>query len=139
MIPIILVTHGPVGKALIEASEMIVGRSEGLYAICLGQNDDVAELNQKLEAVIVSAKDGDGALVLVDLKGGSPYNAVSSCLGKFKDVECITGLNLCMLLTALESRDENNLETTIEECIAAGKAGILDARKHLASLTIDND
>ena len=47
--------------------------------------------------------EGEGVLILVDLLGGSPYNATAKVLSQ-ENVECLTGLNLSMLLTALDQR-----------------------------------
>ena len=79
MIPVVLVTHGDFAKGLIESSEMLVGKSEGLSYVTLEPSDDFSAFKQKIENEIKAVDGSDGVLLLADLLGGSPYNAAAMC------------------------------------------------------------
>ena len=137
MIPILLVTHGPFAPSLIKTSEMLVGKSEKLEAITLEANDDVKLFQDKIREKLLELDEGDGVLTFVDLLGGSPYNAVASSLRE--NSECLTGLNLSMLLTALEARNYCNLEELKEECRNAAKVSVVSVREHLQGIVLDDE
>ena len=138
MIPIILVTHGPLAASFIESAEMLVGESEKLEAISLEPSDNFEEFQQKILEKARRLNNGDGVLVLVDLLGGSPYNAASKLLIR-ENIECLTGLNLSMLLTALDQREYCDLRQLKEECREAAVANIVDTREALLANDSEED
>ena len=137
MIPIILVTHGPFAFSIVESSEMLVGKSEKLSAITLQPSDHFEEFQKRISSEVQKQDEGSGVLLLVDLLGGSPYNATAKILSQ-KNVECLTGLNLSMLLTALDQREYCDLKQLAKECKDAATANIVDMRETLSS-TVDDD
>lgn len=130
MISILLVSHGPLAAAMIKSSEMLVGRHERLRALSLEQNDDFRVFQESLLAAATELDDGDGVLMLADLLGGSPYNAAAMCMGNGR-FQCLTGLNLSMLLTALDQRELCALPELVGECAAAAASNIVDVRRQL--------
>ena len=62
MIPIILVTHGPLAPSMIESSEMLVGKSEKLSAITLQPSDNFEEFQEKIFTQAKSMDEGEGAV-----------------------------------------------------------------------------
>ena len=138
MISIILVTHGPFAPSMIESSEMLVGKSEKLSAITLQPSDNFEEFQEKIFTQAKSMDEGEGVLILVDLLGGSPYNATAKVLSQ-ENVECLTGLNLSMLLTALDQREYCDLKQLTKECRDAAVTNIVDVREVLLSDVDDDD
>ena len=138
MIPIILVTHGPLAPSMIESSEMLVGKSEKLSAITLQPSDNFEEFQEKIFTQAKSMDEGEGVLILVDLLGGSPYNATAKVLSQ-ENVECLTGLNLSMLLTALDQREYCDLKQLTKECRDAAVTNFVDVREVLLSDVDDDD
>jgi len=138
LIPIILVTHGPLAQSIIESSEMLVGKSEKLAAISLNPSDNFEGFQHE---IITRAKDmdeGAGVLILVDLLGGSPYNATAKSLSQ-DSIECLTGLNLSMLLTALDQREYCDLKQLTKVCSDAAISNIVDVREFLLARAADDD
>ena len=80
---------------------MLVGKSEDLSYVTLEPSDDFSAFKQKIENEIKAVDSSDGVLLLADLLGGSPYNAAAMCIDGVH-TECLTGLNMSMLLTALD-------------------------------------
>ena len=137
MIPIILVTHGPMATSIIESAEMLVGKSEKLVGITLQLSDNFEEFQQRIFAQARQLEEGSGVMILVDLLGGSPYNATAKVLSQ-ENIECLTGLNLSMLLTALDQREYCDLKQLAKECKEAAITNIVDVRENLM-IELDED
>ena len=128
MIGILLVTHGNFSEAIIKSMELVFGRQEKLEALTLNHGDDVEELTRQVKEKAKELDDGEGVLVLVDLLGGSPCNVTASCL-KQEGIECVTGLNLPMLISVLEERDGSALHNMPDVAMEAGKTGIVNVKQ----------
>ena len=138
MIPIVLVSHGSFAKSMIESSEMLIGKSEKLAAISLEPGDNIEEFQVKIAAKAEEMDEGSGVLILVDLLGGSPYNATAKSMFQ-GNIECLTGLNLSMLLTAVDQRDYCDLKQLARECRNAAIANIVDVKESLLVLVSDEE
>lgn len=131
MIGIVLVSHGPLAEGLKGAAEMIVGPQERFLAIGMGAAANIDELRAQIEAAANEASgDGDGALVLVDLMGGSPANA-SAYLAK-NGTPVVCGASLPMLLEVLTSRKYNSAAELANIALQAGKDGVVSLTQLLA-------
>lgn len=128
MIGVLLVTHGNFSEAIIKSMELVFGRQEKLEALTLNHGDDVEELTRQVKEKAKELDDGEGVLVLVDLLGGSPCNVTASCL-KQKGLECVTGLNLPMLISVLEEREDSTLRSIPKVAMEAGKTGIVNVKQ----------
>lgn len=128
MIGVLLVTHGEFSEAIIHSMELVFGRQEKLEALTLNHGDDVQELTRQVKETAGKLNDGDGVIVLVDLFGGSPCNVTASCL-KQEGIECVTGLNLPMLISVLEGRDGSELSELPSLAMEAGMHGIVNVKQ----------
>ncbi|MGQ9667887.1 MAG: PTS sugar transporter subunit IIA [Anaerolineae bacterium] len=122
MVHIVIVSHADVGEALIRAAEMIVGPKEGVCAVSLQPEDCPEALAERLTAVLEPLA-GQEVLVLVDLFGGTPYN-VSARQIMERGVECVTGVNLPMLLELLMCRDDMPASELAEMITQAGRESV---------------
>lgn len=130
MIGIVLVSHGPLAEGLKGAVEMIVGPQERFLAIGMDPAADVDRLRAQIESAAVQVNDGAGALVLVDLMGGSPANASAYLAAAGTPVIC--GASLPMLLEALTSRERTSLAELTGIALQAGKDGVVNLTQVLA-------
>jgi len=103
MINLVIVAHGDLGDALIRATEMIAGPSEGLFAVSLRPGESPEGLGDKLAAALRPIE-GQETILLIDLFGGTPYNVAARQILK-ENVECVTGVNLPILLELVMARD----------------------------------
>lgn len=126
MIGILVITHGNLAEEILKTAQLIVGKQERVLYLGLHYGDSIEEFSVKVKDTISSLDDGDGVLVFSDLFGASPYNAAAFSAGKIESSKfrCITGVNLPMLLEALTTRDECNLESLTEACMTCGIQGI---------------
>jgi PTS system mannose-specific IIA component len=122
MINIVIVSHSDLGDALIRATEMIAGPVERLFSVSLLPDESPEGFGEKL-ATALRGIEGQETLVLVDLPGGTPYNVVARHVLK-GNVECVTGVNLPMLLELVTSRDEASLAELAEAIARVGQATI---------------
>ena len=103
---IVIVTHGMTGAALLEAAEFILGESlSAVRFVPFRQSGDNLTSIAEVHAALAEADSGDGVLVLTDLIGASPANAVAGQLEAHGAV-MVTGLNLAMLMSAWNYRNK---------------------------------
>lgn len=122
MVGIVVVTHGAFGQTLLKAAETVLGPQDYCKAVGVDVNKGVDETMDDIRKAIRSVESGRGVLALTDLFGGSP-TTMSLSLMKSEKLEVITGVNLPMLIAALQSR-LMNLEALAEMVMDAGQQGI---------------
>jgi mannose/fructose/sorbose-specific phosphotransferase system IIA component len=103
MTHIVVAAHGDLASGLVMAAEMIAGEQPDLTAVALQPGESPESFGATLAAVLAPLGDED-LLILIDLFGGTPYNVAARQVLK-PHVECVTGVNLPMLLEVLMSRD----------------------------------
>jgi mannose PTS system EIIA component len=124
MIGIVIVTHGNLGDTLIETAELILHRPpEGIIAVSINLTEDADKLRGKIARGLKAVNRKKGILILTDMFGGTPSNLSYSFLEEGR-VEVLSGVNLPILIKAVESRDKMKL-TELAQCIEAfGKRSI---------------
>lgn len=133
MLGIVLVTHGKLGEALLEAAEVIVGPIEAARALTLHPSDQVEALRERMTKAIAEVDSGDGTLILTDMFGGTPANIGLSFLNE-REVEVVTGVNLPMLLKLNTARTESlALEEAAKLITAYGQKNIVVASALLSA------
>ncbi|MGQ0645213.1 MAG: PTS sugar transporter subunit IIA [Elusimicrobiota bacterium] len=119
MIGILIITHGALGRELLNCAEGIVGRQEKVQVLGLEQktgNRDAFE--EKIGEALRSMDAPAGVLVLADMMGGSPCNAaLRQCRGAKRHFELVTGVNLPMLVSALTNRPYLGLEALAQKLV----------------------
>lgn len=124
MIGIVIVTHGQLGNALIEAAELILGsRPEHLTSVSIDLSKDADKLRERISEGINSVDDKKGILILTDMFGGTPSNLGYSFLEEGK-VEVISGINLPILIKAVNTRKDKELGELAVGLEAFGKKSI---------------
>lgn len=126
MIQIMVVTHGRFGVELVRSAELIVGKQEGIEAFGLEKKDNIKNFGEEIYHIIEDKiSQGHEVIVLTDLFGGSPSNVILANLKRAK-FRCITGVNLPMLIEAINQRMEGTmtLNKLADICETTGKEGI---------------
>jgi PTS system mannose-specific IIA component len=136
MIGIVIVTHGQLGDALIEAAEFIIGnRPEAIESISINLSENAEKLRAKIAQGIKKVEGQEGILILTDMFGGTPSNLSYSFLEE-GHIEVLSGVNLPTLIQAASLRDKNmklgelaaNLEVFGKKSISLA-SGILKGNK----------
>lgn len=124
MIGILISTHGELGDRFIQTARMIgLESEEHLTAISIDPADSPEKLVDRVQRAIKKTDAGRGVLILTDLFGGTPTNIALSFLEPGK-VEVVTGLNLPMLIKAINAREGSDLATLAKLAAEAGKENI---------------
>jgi mannose/fructose-specific phosphotransferase system component IIA len=113
----VVVCHGPLAAALVQAAEQISGLSQVLIPVSNTGCDRDA-----LEDRIIAAVDEHPAVVFVDLASGSCLIAVLKRLRSEQQVKVVTGVNLAMLVDFVFHRSLSPLEAAERAALAGEKS-----------------
>lgn len=104
MIGILVVSHEPLGTALIQCTRHIFGRMPAqLAALDVIPDEDPDAALTGARELMSRINDGSGVLVLTDLYGATP-SRIAARLARAHRVAVIAGVNLPMLVKALNNR-----------------------------------
>ena len=122
MIGIVVVSHGNLAKALLQAAMHVVGPQPGLRAVCIGADDDMEKRRRDIVKAAKEAGGDDGAIILTDMFGGTPSNLAIAVMEEAKS-EVIAGVNLPMLIRlAPESyRGKTAMADAVRDAHEAGR------------------
>ena len=122
MIGILIVSHGAFGESLIHSASHVLGKRP-MYLRQLG-----VTVHDDPDAVLPMARDlirfldqGRGVLVMTDIYGATPSNIASRLL-KPGRVEGVSGVNLPMLIRALNYREATAAVSDLAEKALGGAA-----------------
>ena len=136
MYSFVFITHGELGKTLLDIASRImdidVTDRTAFFSIEFSMATELDGMKANLEKTIDSfLEKGEKVIILVDLFGGSPSNIALS-LAKKEDVDVISGVNLSMVMYALEHRDDDtDLETMADGIIRSARQNITGAKQLL--------
>jgi PTS system mannose-specific IIA component len=132
MIPVLVLTHGNLASELLQAAQTIDPSLSGrTAAMSLPWDVDSDEASRSLKKQLRELDQGEGALVLTDMFGGTATNLALPFLEP-KKVEIVTGVNLPMLvkLGSLQGRSMS-LDELATGLTAAGQKSIRVASEFL--------
>jgi len=123
-LPAVLVTHGRVGQALVDAAEAIVGPLAGVSVL---SNDGLSRtaLVERLRECL-RGFDARGGLLLVDVAGGSCAQAALAVAAREAPGPCpiLTGVNLPVVLDFALHRADLTAPDLAERLRGKGQAGV---------------
>jgi len=124
MIGILIITHEQLGASLIDCVIHILGERPALLHnhIVFPDADPNAEVIT-LQTALRQLDEGDGVLILTDILGATPANIASRLIQDGR-IECLAGLNLPMLLRAVQYR-HIPLPQLIDKVLTGGRESIL--------------
>ncbi len=124
MIGIVIVTHNNLGTALLECAAFITGAdAPNAIAVSINLSEDPDKLRQKIQSAIKSIDCKNGVLLLTDMFGGTPSNLSYSFL-KEGQVEVLSGVNLPIVIKAINDRDKKSLADLAADIETFGKRSI---------------
>ena len=122
MIGILLITHGPLGEALLAgATHVLGGMQPNATAMSVLPGDKAEVRSAEARHIVKAIDDGSGVLVLTDIFGATPAN-ITGCLLDSAQVEGIAGVSLPMLVKALAYR-HLPLAQIVPKALEAGTQG----------------
>jgi len=127
MVGAVIIAHGSIGQELIVAARYILGKVEGISAVCIDSETNAFEVRKMIVKAIRQVDEGDGVLVMTDLFGGSPSNIAFSFLNDEK-VDVVAGVNLPMILTFWNKRANATLQEVAKYVQLSGRRGVVRTR-----------
>jgi|SRR5581483_5696768 len=125
MIGVVVATHGEFGNKLLSTLQMILGEAEGVTSVSLDAQDSMEAFQAKLEKALQTVDPNvTGALVLVDMLGGTPFN-VALRISQSRKLQVVTGVNLPMLIKVASHREETDLDQLVPEVQKAARESIV--------------
>lgn len=97
MIGILIVTHGRLAEELRAAALTIEPSISRIAAVALEWDQTGEDARERIAAGLEEADQGEGAIILTDMFGGTPSNLTLAFLKKDR-VEIVTGVNLPIVL-----------------------------------------
>jgi len=117
-------THGDLGVQILKTAELIgLNSLNAVHAVSINPSESPDHLREEIARAIKAVDTGDGVLILTDLFGGTPTNLSLTFLEDGK-VDVVTGVNLPMIVRAVNSRDEHNLRSLALAVSESGKESI---------------
>ena len=114
MIKIIVSGHGNISLGMLDAFTMIFGKDPEIKAIPFLKGEGLPQLQKKFQEEIDSLSEEDELLFLVDVFGGTPYNAAAQLIFPLQQADILTGVNLPMLLEAATNKSMMQLEELVK-------------------------
>ena len=130
MVCLVVAAHGHLAEGLVASSAMIVGPSDDVVAVTFEPSEGPDDLLAKYAAA-VEASSSQEYLILVDLFGGSPYNAAARFAAGRDDADVVTGVNLPMVIEVLSPRLAG---AGLAELVEAARTSATDGVKVLSEV-----
>jgi len=103
---LVIVTHGQIGRSLIDVAEFILDESlAAVRFVSFRQSELEKTRDDEIIGAIDSADQGQGVLVLTDICGASPCNHVARLISRDR-VALVSGINLAMLIRVWNYRNK---------------------------------
>lgn len=127
MIAVLVISHEPLGTALISCTRHVFGKTPSqVAALDILPSEDHDEALQAARSLISRISDGSGVLVLTDLFGATP-SRVARALFEPHRVAVASGVNLPMLIKALSlRRTPMPVTELLEEVLRSGGEAIFE-------------
>jgi PTS system ascorbate-specific IIA component len=124
MIGILLITHGELGKSLIECASHVLGsKPVSLESLSIENDCEHENMFKQISERIDLLDQGDGVLILTDIFGATPCNIITKII-KPEKVNAIAGVNLSMLIRSISYRHEP-FDVLIARAIQGAQDGII--------------
>jgi len=128
MIGVLVISHEPLGTALIRATRHVFGRLPAqLAALDVIPDEDPETAFQAACELALRINDGSGLLVLTDCFGATPSRIAMRMAEPFR-VQVVAGVNLPMLLKALGNR-RTELPALVAAVEATGQHAIREMHR----------
>ena len=128
MTHIIVATHGKFSEEIVNSAAMVFGEDENTHVVTFLPGEGGDDLVAKYNAIIEKLPENEPVLFLVDLFGGSPYNAAARVAANRENTDIVTGISLPMLLEVLDAKDSADLEELAETAKEVGVMAVKSFR-----------
>jgi mannose/fructose/sorbose-specific phosphotransferase system IIA component len=125
-IGIIIITHGQFAEALKQTLFSIVGQKEKVVSIPVSTEFTLETLCDKIKQEVKNLS-SQYVVIFTDMLGGTPCNTSLIVCKEINNIYIISGVNLYMLITAVNLRETNiSIDEYIDKIITEGKKCIVN-------------
>lgn len=125
---IILASHGRLAQGIYDSLKMILGdECDYVSTFCLMPGGSLEELSNNIKKYVQNNAQ-DRFIILTDLFGGSVCNSLVSLVEK-ENVEILSGMNLCLLLTICLSDPNEDVHDMLNKAVNDAKKNIINVRE----------
>lgn len=128
MIGIVVVSHGLLSEHLVSAASLILGEAKKVKAVTFTARESLDDLRRKTTEA-TNEFDNDGCLILTDIMGGSATIVSIEIMKSHNNVCVVTGVNLPMLIEAINSRENTNLTELSAKISNSGVRSIINLKE----------
>ncbi len=129
MIGIVVVSHGLLSEQLVAAASLILGEAKNVKAITFMARESLEDLRNKTTEAANEFTE-DGCIIFTDIMGGSATNVSIEIMKSRSDVFVVTGVNLPMLLDAINSRESLSLKDLAAQVSNSGVRSIINLKDY---------
>lgn len=127
MIGVMVISHEPLGTALIHCTRHIYGRLPAqLAALDVIPDEDPDQAYSAAIELLARINDGSGVVVLTDLFGATP-SRIAARLAQPHKVVVLAGVNLPMLVKVLNNR-RMPVEELVDTLLSSAQGAILQIK-----------
>lgn len=129
---IVVACHGEFAAGIASSLRMLMGEVEDFVTVEFHASEGLDDLLARYSDAVRGHD--DGVLFMVDLLGGSPYNAAARFVAERPDMDVVTGVNLPMLVETVGRRMSGaSFPDLVEIARQAGSGGIVGFKEKTAS------
>jgi PTS system mannose-specific IIA component len=130
-IKILLVTHGKYAEETYNTTADIMGKSDDVRVFGISRCQGIEDIKKELGQIVEDIIKQDELLILVDMIGGTPMNLSVPFL-KNEKVEVISGVNMPMLITAMNRKNQMpNIKELADVVCDMGQKSIVNLKKRI--------
>ena len=136
MFGIIISGHRNFAKGIEETVELVLGKQTNIEFINFseGMTPEILETNFKKAIDSFNLKE---TLFLTDISGGTPFS--TAALMTSENIKVISGCNMAMVIEAINLREDQDLNSSIDEIIESAIEGIQIFQPISVSEVIEED
>ncbi len=121
---VIVSAHGDLAPSLLQSAAMICGENDCIHAVSFQPNEGLDDLIAKYEQIIAN-QSAESVLFMVDLFGGSPYNAAIRVAADKENYDVVTGVNLPMLIeVSMEMEGCGDVPTLVDTALSTALSSV---------------
>ncbi len=127
MIRALVITHGDIGREMVQVVEMILGPTEGLQALS-NHGKSVADLKNDIQTWLTQTVADDsesGVVLMIDDCGGSCATASQLACGEESGCVILSGVNLAMLLGFMTWRETTEFSDLSRKLVQKSREAII--------------
>ena len=123
MVGLVVVGHGRLSEAMVQALESVVGKQEALEAVISDPIDGPQEIRERIAAAVRRVDHGRGVLIVTDMLGDTQTN-LSLSVARENGAQVVAGVNMPMLIKLSSVRQQMDLGPLAEFIQRYGQAHI---------------